>query len=353
MAHCTRAFGMGWSHAGRILFAPFRLGFWLKLTALHVFIWGMTNFHFQYEFVSGETLRGALENPERYAHLVPMILVGGAAFLIVYLFITFFSSAARLMFVDGVRGGNIEIGDSFSRLIGRIVSLFLWNMIVPTLGALLLAAALFALAVVFVPFEMALDPGTAGAGMALGFLAVILAAGGVVLIYRFYMEALVIPIMAAGGEGIFGAWGEAARLTFEDFGEMLGYFLVRLLIGIAVFVLLAVVAAMVWIAGLAAGYLLFGGAPQSLGEALALAAAMFPPMVVIQFFWLPVPVFKDAYALAFLAAAAGDERYGVGGKADNGQDGAESSEPPGAFPSPPPAPPSGPTQFRDIPPGNP
>ena len=130
MAYCADSFSRSFSHTFRLLFQPFRLFYWIKVSILAFFIQG-------FSVLSTQSYFHELPNPnelDRLAEEALAVLPTIVGVLIASMFIGIIMHAlqacARFLFFDAVREGFISYRSSLQRHFSGIVSLFLWNVII-------------------------------------------------------------------------------------------------------------------------------------------------------------------------------------------------------------------------------
>lgn len=360
MAHCTDAFSSGWNRMMKLAFQPVRGAFWLKGVLLLFLMQAM-----QYcnpSFLYGDLIREHREADQLAEALIqrlPYMLAGLVMFMLLGIVLGFLSSAARIIFYQGVQRGTFQIRGDFARHIGSIISFFLWNICIIILA--FIAAML--VGGVLVGIMMLLGAGSNGVGigfMLLVLIGLVIGLGLFVLstLYVVLLDGVVIPQMVIEETGILAAWGRALSLLTEHLFEFIGFIVIRFVIGfimgLIIFVCYFVMSIfiMLIVAG-GSGFdpSSFAGISQSINSFL-----MAPLMLVLTAFLFPFPLLSDAYSLYFMRAITGDSRY----QPPNEQDGGGAQQPAGPAPEPPfsPAPPrppmepaaqTGPVHFNDIP----
>ena len=351
MAYCTDAFGQGLQHTGRILFRPWRIGFWFKMAVLNFVVLGFSNLQLDYGFTDPEKIQDILKNIERYTVYLPMILAGSLIFFVLWLIVSFFSSAARIIFLEGVRRSEIGIFASYSRHDSKIVTYFLWNVIMPMVGTVVMVVILFLTALFPMLVELMAGPQIGTIATILVLVLIFGLALLAMLFYEIIMNTFVLPQMVFRNQGIFSSWREAFSIIFGNFWEFLGYAIIRIAVYMGVLMVTLFASLLVWLVYLVISYPLFGDTQLTFSQSLVMAFLLLPLMFGVRFVLLPIPAFKDAFALAYLAGITGDETFFPGAVPHHEADDAspavsistETKSPPPFMPS------DGPVLFKDIP----
>ncbi|RJP18409.1 MAG: hypothetical protein C4527_29185 [Candidatus Omnitrophota bacterium] len=315
MAHCTDAFGRGWSHMIRLLFQPFRFVFWLKMAILVLLINGFSSSNlFQYRSRDPANFQELDAMADRMLEMLPFVVLMVVLLLMLMIVLAFLASVARVLFYRGVRDGVIYFGRYIREHHSAIVSYFLWNVIFTIVIVIFLFLAGFALVLVSLLLG-AWEGDTTGiviaATLGLGFVFLLLM---LAIVYSVLLDSMVLPQMILKNQGIFASWSNAMGMALENLWEFTGYVFIRVALGIGVGILMFIIGIVIGMFSLVFMIPLSGGGEIGMAATILIAIILLPVMFVLSFFLLPIPVFQDAYALAFMAELTGDAAYEPGGK---------------------------------------
>ncbi len=358
MAHCTDAFSQGWQHMAKVLFSPFHFGFWL-LMAFLIFVANDLSSINPSQFLTQEQIKTVMKDPASIQPYLMTILIIGVIYLFMMVILLFLASAARMLFFVGVRNGKVDVSQSLENLLGKMITYFLWNLIVPMLGLFII----FVLAMI-IAMAVLLPAGGADVQSAGIVFFIVMAMFGlfvfiVVFFYMVLMNSFVLPQMIFQDKGIFESWGSAIGLALSEFSEFIGFCLIRSGIWVVLFVVLLIP---MIIMGLLFGVLeiSLGNQPIVLGVLTIIISLPF--LFVLEGILLPATVFLDAYSLAFIRNVTGDERFLPGYESasvpaqEEGPPSPSTPPPPANPPTPPPQEPHDnnavnhePVAFKDIP----
>lgn len=305
MAYCTDALSQGWQHTVRILFSPWRVGFWLQMAFFMFIIEDL--FHISpMKYISKDVMETAMEDPTVLEPILMQLLVIGVVYFFLVLIFMLMSCAARMVYLTGVRNGFVTVLKTVEELLPRIITYYLWNVIVPLIGFVIffIFTLIFAFAVLL-PLGVS-DPLSAGIAVLIIMAVIGLAAFFFVMVYLILMRSFVVPQMVFLDKGIFQAWGSAFGLIFRHFFETVGFFFIRFALIIALLVVLIIP--------------LFGAAflfdyidnvilrDHDLLRVIISNANILLLSLIIEPLLLPYNIFVDSYSLAFLKQLTGDSR---------------------------------------------
>ncbi len=310
MAHCTDSFGKGWNHMIRLLFQPFRFVYWLKMTILFLFMSGISSMNY-YRFQGDTTPR--FDNLDGMAdqmlEMMPYFISIAILVILLMILFTFLSSAARILFYKGILDGVIYYMKYFREQSSSIISYFLWNVIVTLVAGivlLLISFGILLLGYLLGAFE----------GDTLGLVISITLGGSfivilfiLVILYFVLLDSLVLPIMVVKQRGIFAAWSKALGLALANFWDFTGYVLIRIAIGIFVGIVTFFIGLFLGMLALLIIIPLSGGVELNFISATLIGIILLPIAFIINFFLLPIPAFKDSYALSFMGGLTGDSSF--------------------------------------------
>lgn len=306
MAHCTDTFSKGWQHSVWVLFSPFRAGYWLLMACLMFLCENLMHID-PTLFISQDVLLAAREDPSVLEPLLLKILILGVVYFFLMLIFLLISSGAKMVYLVGVRHGSVSVFKTLEDLLPRIITYYLWNVIVPIIGLvfIFIVTLIFAIAILL-PLGIT-DPLSAGIAVMILMVFIGLCVFFVMFIYLVLMRSFVVPLMVFQDKGIFHAWGSTLGLIFSNFFESLGFFLIRfaLLMGLILVMVLPVIGVTFLFDYIdnviLADHDLLRGMIGNIN--ILLFAAIIEP------FLLPYNILVDSYSLAFLRRLTGDNRF--------------------------------------------
>ncbi|MBD3267900.1 hypothetical protein GF373_14630, partial [bacterium] len=286
MAKCTDSLSRGLSYTSNLLFKPLDLLFWLKMFFL-LYITQAMGFIVQLALDFTAVDFQSIQSQDTAVNL-PIFIGLGVFFILSNIIILFFWSAVTVLFYDGVYRGSMAYADAFSRLFAKIISFFLWNVII---GLVIMVGVIVFAVLVGILFAGIGTASNHSMALILFFIVGALAALLALVLFAAYtviLNYLVLPQMIIKNKGILGAWGEAFRIFFENLMECLGFgamqcvvqILYGILIGGVILILSMILTA-------------FGLPPY------AKSILAHPFLALMVFILLPIQVFQDAYALYF------------------------------------------------------
>lgn len=179
------------------------------------------------------------------ANLTLYLLLAAAALLtlaVVAIFITWFSSRAKLMFVESVVWDRVDVSSQWSRAGELGMSLFKFRVALASAGWLLALAALAAAVVVGLPDYRSGD--FAGTRALLGYALVL--GGFVVFGLPVYLTTLllddfVVPLMVVRNTRVMEAWRMCrSEVLAGNVGGVVVFYLLRLGLGFAIAIVVTV-----------------------------------------------------------------------------------------------------------------
>jgi hypothetical protein len=206
---------------------------------------------------------------------VGLILVSAAIWLVVM----WLSSRGRFMFLHCVAANAAEVRVPWARFAGAANSLFLFRLVISLIGLVVMLPLVGSLLLVLLRMEFreAVSPG--GLLLAAGLVFAMIAVGIVFWIIGRLTRDFVVPLQFLRRSRCLDAWRELGGLMRGNIGNLVLYFLFRIVLAIAIAV---VVIGMVLVTCCIAGCLF---AVPYLGTVLL----------------LPILVFERAYSLHYLA----------------------------------------------------
>jgi hypothetical protein len=355
MAHCTESINRGLLHTKRLLFHPFRISFWLKLTLILFIIPGL-NILFQTVIDSALSpyfSKGFQNPPEidlgsNIAAFIPLFMAGFMVILIFQLSMSFLTACVNILFYEGVWKGQCSLVDNFLEHLTRIFSYFLWNIVIGII-TLILGGIVFLLFGLGTALIMAATNETVAIVVLVTVGAACIVVGCCMIwIYHVLISGLVLPRMIVKKEGILSAWGQAIDQALSNLFEFFGYVLIRFIVGFLYALLFFVMMLIFQIPGLLLG---FAGITTA-SVILTLASGFFTFIVLfgICFVFLPIPTFINAYNLCFVGFSSNDPDYEPKtGLAPTPPQASHPATPPPSMSSTTVSQTSGPVHFRDIP----
>lgn len=314
----TKAISPAFNRMVKVLFQPFQLRKWIALGFIALFVsngggssgGGNGNFG-----NTGHHGGGIPDISSWISHYWPFLVAGGLFLFGLSLLIGWIGSVFKFVFIDDIVRDSGAIKEPFSRLSGLGTSLFLWRLLFGLIALVLLA--------IFVGIPLVFAIATShGSWDAPQVLAVVWAVmvGLSLLIIAGVIDALVrsfvTTTMYVRGVGILEAWRLTLPILKANFWQVVVYFLLTFLLGIAygiafLFVLFPVIfILLIPLGGIAlVGYLI--------GEALKLTWTI-PVIAIVSTYaiiavsilafalscvGLPGPVFFQAYPLVLMGQA--------------------------------------------------
>jgi len=287
----TLPVGQAMDRVKKVLFQPFDVGRWFVIGFC---AWlaclgegrgfsGVFNFG-GHHGLGRQSIRDGLEQARDYvmdniAWIAPLavglILVSAAIWLVVM----WLSSRGRFMFLHCVAANAAEVREPWARFAGAANSLFLFRLVISLIGLVVMLPLVggLLLVVLRMEFREAVSPG--GLLLAVGLVFVLIAAGIVFWIIGRLTRDFVVPLQFLRRGRCLDAWRELGGLMRGNVGNLVLYFLFRIVLAIAIAV---VVVGMVLVTCCIAGCLF---ALPYLGTVLL----------------LPILVFERAYSLHYLA----------------------------------------------------
>jgi MFS family permease len=310
------------------LFAPFRVGHWVRLAVVCILtgeatgssggLGGNSNFNLPSHSThprSGFPLGSALQpNVEFWVWLG----VGIVALVLLALVLVYVSSVFRFILFDAVLHNQCKLREGWRRWQRQGGSYFLWQIGfgVATLGALVIVVGVPA----FVAWRAGLfqNPGKHLASLILGGLGVFLLFVTVLVLSALgtmFAKDFVVPVMALEDQGILDGWRRVLPLLAQDKGACSFYVVMKIILAIGSALLFGIIDFMVVFAMLiplgvvgVAVYFFAKGAgitwnPVTIG-AVAVAGAVVVALflAVIGFVSTPAMVFFQAYSMHFFGS---------------------------------------------------
>jgi len=361
MAHCTETLGRGWGKTIQTMFQPFRFIYWLKMAILFFLIQQLSGMNIIMQVYSRfaspsigmepDELRNYDVLLEKISGALPMILLGLMGLGLLMIIFTFLQAIMRFAIYEGVRSGIVYYLRYTQKHISQIVSYFLWN-IVMSLVTLILAMLLFGFILLLAwATNVSLDNPAGLAIFIIAAIGVFIFFSAISILYISLLDCLVLPIMLVKECGIFSAWSQALKLAFGNFWEFIGFVFLRVAVSLIVAVIMMIISfVVVFIVGIlfsvlamSAGNILdaAGDNPITFFDNIYFTIVMLPFSFLLTFVLLPLPVFKDAYSLCFVAGLTGDSSFEPVGR-KKAQPWEVKSDAPIPVPS------SGPIFFREI-----
>lgn len=313
MAYNADSFNRGWNQTVQILFQPFRLFFWLKVTILAFFIQGYSFFSLDSLLQDMPQIDQLEQVSERLLQELPLILgalIGSAIFAV---FMDFFRAFSRLMQLDAVRNGEIHYRQSIQKHLSGSISLFIWNIAMKVLFIFLCLVGFFILLIMTLLLSSLL-----GNQIGLIFsltidIVILLLALLVIFAYGILLDGVVIPQMAIKSKGILDSWKEALGWVSRFPQELLGFAFMR--IAITLLFLLSFTFLSFFVSLFTLGFSSIGmeqvlmGTGGGLKEGFLSQILYLPVYFLMLWVLLPIPLLKDAYTLYFLHALHRDPDY--------------------------------------------
>ncbi len=259
------------------------------------------------------------------ANLILLTIGLVTVWIVLWLLYLYIRSVFRFIFVDAVASDTEPaIRTSWRRHTGQGLSLLLWNILLGLVPLILIIIALVpilssvGLLATGEPLGVAM-----GVGGMIGLLGLVALAGLLLLAGRALTDDFLVPAMYARRCGVFAGWRHVASAWRGEFGNVVLFYLLKLLLGVGaavaagiigllVMVLLVLpvlsmgaVIALIGLSGIAPrlAVMIFGG--PFLVTAV-LGGAVFGYILDVAL--LPVSVLFQAYSLAFVGRLDGSLR---------------------------------------------
>jgi hypothetical protein len=282
--------GQAFDQAKHILFQPFDLGKWFVIGfcawLAHLGEQGINggfnggsnygqhgNTNFQHEFARAKDY--VLSNLSWIVPLVIVLVLVGLALGVLFLWL---NSRGKFMFLHCVALNKAEIETPWHKFAHAGNSLFLFRLVLGLIGSVLTLPLAAVIAIPVIAMVRAGEPSVGGILLAAGGLLVLLAVALVFAVIKMLTTDFVVPIMFLRGKKCLAGWGELRRLLAAEPGGFVLYFLMKIVLSMAIAAALVTV---VLVTCCIAGCIM---AVPYLGTILL----------------LPVLVFKRAYSLYFL-----------------------------------------------------
>ncbi|MCC6215286.1 MAG: hypothetical protein IT376_10475 [Polyangiaceae bacterium] len=236
----TAPLGRAWAHTRALLF-PFELRRWASLGFVAWLAalgeqFGRSSFQLPRkgwspgdEQVVERAMAWVQANPETAVAMIAGMLALGFSFAAALLWV---SSRAKLMFVEGIHLGDVQIAEAWSRWAPEASSLFRWRF---ALSALATAVLLVVTGLAGWVGYADVHAGTFGTGAR---TAIVIFLGGGLLVLPLQVAGVVIddfvvPTMYLYREDVRGGWARVRGRLREQLGAVLVYYLVKLGLGAA------------------------------------------------------------------------------------------------------------------------
>ena len=287
----TLPVGQAMDRVKKVLFQPFDVGKWFVigfcawLACLGEGGGSPGGFHFGGHHGRGaQSIRAAFEEARDYvlhnlAWIVPLAIALVVASVAVWLILMWLSSRGRFMFLHCVALNAAEVRVPWIQFAPEANSLFLFRLVISLIGLVLMFPLVggLVLVVLRMVFRNAVSPG--GLLLAVALVFIMIAVGIVFWIIGRLTKDFVVPLQFLRRSRCLDAWRELGGLARGNLGNLVLYFLFRIVlaISIAVVVVVAVLAT------------------------CCIAGCLFALPYLGTVFLLPILVFERAYSLHYLA----------------------------------------------------
>jgi hypothetical protein len=288
----TLPVGQAIDRVKKVLFQPFDLGKWFVI-GFCAWLAGLGEeggFGSSFNFGGGnhhdhhQSLRAGLEQARDYvlhnlAWIIPLAVALIVLSLVIWLVVLWLSSRGRFMFLHCVALNTAEVQVPWTKFAREANSLFLFRLLLSLAGLVVVLPLLggFLLVVLRMAFREAATP--LGVLLAVAFVLAMIAAGLAFGIIGWLTRDFVVPLQFLRRSRCLDAWRELGHLLRGNLGDLVLYFLFRILLALVLGIL---VVAVVLVTCCCAGCLF---AVPYLGTVLL----------------LPLLIFKRAYSLHYLA----------------------------------------------------
>lgn len=286
----TQPVGQAMDRVSMVLFRPFDIGKWFVigfcawLSFLGESGGGFPGFNFHMPGKHGEGVREGIEQAWNYlmnniAWIAPLAIGIFVVSFAIGIVVLWLNSRGKFMFLYCVAHNQAEVQLPWTNYAREANSLFVFRLVVSIIGTVIMLPLIGGLILITVRMILreAVSPGGVLAAVGLGLLVMIF--GVVFWIITRLLNDFVIPIQFMRNSGCLDAWREFGGLMRGHTGNLVLYFLFRIVISIAISgIVLAVVLVTCCVAG-------------------CLLAIPFLGTVLL----LPILVFERAYSLHYLA----------------------------------------------------
>jgi len=226
--HAFTAIDGAVSHTKSLLW-PFRLGVWLRLAVISLFVGGFGGGFNFFSFPDGGTKTGFPAGTgmpmDAFTPGVGLILLIIGIVLILALVIGVIGSIFQFVFVDCLTSGEVSLSRTFGMRGGKGLRLFLFQFI---FALLMVAAMIVALLAVFLPMQ------GVGAPNLLALIALVPAAVLVLVIVGVVLMLtidFVVPVMIRSDCGVIEGWRHACAFLRPDLMNAAVYVVFRFVLG--------------------------------------------------------------------------------------------------------------------------
>lgn len=233
---------------------------------------------------TAESIRAGLEHTRDYVlhnldWIVPLAIVLLVMGLALWLIVMWLSSRGRFMFLHCVALNAAEVRVPWTKFVPEANSLFLFRLVISLIGMVLMFPVAGGLVLVVLSMVFHDEVSPVGLLLAVALVFVMIAAGiGFWIIGRLTRD-FVVPLQFLRRSRCLDAWRELGGLSRANLGNLVLYFLFRIVLAICIaLIVVAVVLATCCVAG-----------------------CLFALPYLGTVFLLPILVFERAYSLHYLA----------------------------------------------------
>ena len=317
------AIDVAFKRTKKILIEPFNFWKWLKLAIIIFFIGGgIGNQGFNYNQGTFDTSRKEVEWPsfdeifnqvgQFWQQYQTHILIAVAFIILFILIFGFISSVMDFVFVESIVTDIVSIRAYFKKYLRPGFSLFIVRTIIGLVLLMLLILAVMPILLPFIRSNAIITPGLI-LGSILWLILILLVLALVNGILESFI-GLCIPIMMYKDIGIIAALGKIIARFREEWRQILVYWIIRIVVGLAAGILVGIVALIVLfgilvpviLSGAILYFILSGlglGISNILFWVVMITYGLFAAIPLILFLLMasvPVPVFMKYHLLTFL-----------------------------------------------------
>ncbi len=287
----TLPVGQAMDRVKKVLFQPFDLGRWLIIgfCAWLAYLGEGGGFHGGSNF-GGHHGHGASNIHHEFAQardyvmhniawLAPLVISVVLAGIAIWLVVMWLSSRGRFMFLHCVALSTAEVRVPWARYASEANSLFLFRLVVALISLMVMLPLVGGLILVIMRMVLREAVSIEGLLVAAALVFVIIAFGTVFWIIGRLMKDFVVPLQYLRRARCLDAWRELLELSRSNIGNLVLYFLFRIVLAVAITVV--VVAAVL--------------------VTCCVAGCLFALPYLGTVFLLPILVFDRAYSLHYLA----------------------------------------------------
>lgn len=310
-APAQQAFAPAWERTSRLLFSPFRIGFWWRVAVAGIFANRLGGFGSTYRPLNVARADQTTFLGSGWPFAPALVAIGVVLVLVVIPAFMYVGCVMRFVLFDAVVSGTCRIRVAWRRYQTESWRYWLWQLLVVlvSLVAAVVVAGLSALIAFRLGWVANADQHAAGIILGIVLLIVVLLAGIALLVcVDVLSNDFVVPLMALERLGVTDAWRRLFRMASAERARFAGYLGLKFLLAVAaaiVFGLVTLLVAIVPSLVLAAAVMFVAGHWSStlvlVGGLVVGIVAATCLVVVVGVANAPSQVFFRAFSIYFLA----------------------------------------------------